>query len=69
MSDTGPPVEINYDSIETETVHAILFNVEEGDPANFEPPVQHWIPRSQLIEQTDSHFTIPEWLAIAKELV
>ncbi len=69
MSSNNQPVEINYDSIEIETPQAKLFTIEKGDPATFEPPVQRWIPRSQIVEQTSSYFIIPQWLAESKELV
>lgn len=69
MSGNDHPVEINYDSVETETESAILFNVEEGDPSQMIPPLQHWIPKSQIMEQTKDYFTIPQWLAETKNLV
>lgn len=51
---------INYDEEKTETKAAKLFDLG-GDMV--------WIPKSQLVDQDNHSFEIPEWLAIEKGLV
>jgi len=63
MSDTEP-VEVTYDAEveESETDRAKLFYIDGS---------KVWIPKSQIIDEDsdESTVTIPEWLAIEKELV
>ena len=59
------PVVIPFDDIIHQTPEAIFFDM--GDE-------EVWLPKSQIIEVDDSNpkrktVTIPEWLAIDKELV
>lgn len=62
------PIKIDFDLIKASSDLAILIIVGEG---------KYWIPKSQIGElekksgrfATGGHLTIPEWLAIEKELV
>ena len=61
MSDErNEPVEINHDGVIHETNGAKLFQV--GDE-------KVWIPRSQILDEDDDTFSVPQWLAEEKELV
>jgi len=60
MGRNNEPVEINFDDVEAESVAAKLFKI--GDD-------KVWIPKSQISEETDYTFTIPQWLAEERELV
>ncbi len=53
-------VTIDYDEIVKETPKAKLFTTAEGDI---------WIPISEIIEEGDDTFVIPEWLAKEKGLI
>ena len=62
------PVRVDFDSIKASSELAVLIIVGED---------KYWIPKSQIGElekktgrfATGGHLTIPEWLAIEKELV
>lgn len=53
-------VEVTYDETITETAKAFLFKI--GDS-------KVWIPKSQIVSDDGGTIEIPEWLAVAKELV
>ncbi len=52
--------ELMFASIEQETEHALLIE--------FEPGVQHWIPKSQSEEPIKNTLAVKEWLVIKNEL-
>ncbi|NIQ91044.1 MAG: hypothetical protein GWM98_04845 [Nitrospinaceae bacterium] len=60
-------VEIYFDSIKHETDAAFLICFE-SDPFD---PVQHWIPKSQVIDMDENkkRIIIPEWIAYQKDLI
>jgi hypothetical protein len=60
MSRNDEPVEITYDTQLADTDKALLFRI--GD-------AKVWIPKSQITSHNGKTFEIPEWLAVAKELV
>jgi hypothetical protein len=60
MGRNDEPVEIEFDEVEHETSDSVLFLI--GDD-------KVWLPKSQIIEQDDGVVTIPEWLAIDRDLV
>ena len=65
MSDTSKePVSIDHYGVVTEGAGAIKFRIEDGPAGECV-----WIPRSELLEQDDDTFEIPEWLAVDRGLV
>jgi len=60
MGRNNEPVIVDFDDIETETDVSKLFKI--GDD-------KVWIPKSQISEETDTTFTIPQWLAEDRDLV
>lgn len=60
MSKSDAVAVIDYDEIVRETDKAKLFATAEGEI---------WIPKSQIVDEGDDVFTIPEWLAVEKGLV
>jgi hypothetical protein len=65
MSDSGnDPTPIAHYGIRRETDDAVLFKIEDGLLGE-----TVWIPKSQILDQNDDLFEIPEWLAIERGLV
>ncbi len=53
-------IEVMYDSVEQETENAWLIE--------FEPGVQHWMPKSQCGEPDGNTIEVKDWLVDKKEL-
>ena len=63
MSDTSTePVELSYTELVVERDESILFEIDSR-------PI--WLPRSEIVEHDAERkvVTIPEWLAIDREVV
>ncbi len=59
-SEGKPDAEIVYDEIKHVTEKAALFQIDQEEV---------WIPCSQIYEATQFTITIPEWLALEKDLL
>lgn len=60
-------VDIDVDYVAYETDNAFLIpSLKNGDDGH---SINVWVPKSQCENNDDGTFTMPEWVAIAKDLI